>query len=97
MQYPVQVWHYQPTRAYVVYLDDGEMIDMLKMLVKQANGFGAKLRVYKPKPKNTISSPTTKKYEYCISGQDPIGRTIKMGGTAEWLYNELLKNLTNYF
>ena len=64
------------------------MIDMLRNLIKQANGFGSRLRVYRPK---------SKKYEYCIAGQDTIGRSIKMGGTAEWLYDELLKTLTNYF
>jgi len=64
------------------------MIDMLKMLVKQANRFGAKMRVYRLKSKD---------YKYCITGKDTIGRDIRMEGTAEWLYDELLKTLTNYF
>ena len=82
-----------PAKANIVvtaglYILGDKMIDMLRMLVKQANGFGAKMRVYHPK---------SKKYDYCICGQDTIGRQVKMGGTAEWLYDELLKTLTNYF
>lgn len=75
------------------------MIDMLRMLIKQANGFGAKLRVYKPKSRNNRGLPKQhqKNYEYCITGKDTIGRNVKMGGTAEWLYDELLKTLTDYF
>jgi len=57
------------------------MITMLRSLVKQANNSGARLRVYKPK---------NKEYKYCISGQDIIGRKVRMGGTAEWLYDCLL-------
>jgi len=64
------------------------MITMLRNLVKQANNSGARLRIYKPK---------NKEYEYCISGQDTINRKVRMGGTAEWLHDELLKTLTNYF
>jgi len=33
------------------------MIKMLKDLIKQANGFGASLRLYKPK---------SEKYEFCM-------------------------------
>jgi len=59
---------------------------LLKNLVKQANGFGASLKVCK-----------SKKYPFAVYGKDEIGRTIRMGGTAEWLYSELLVELTNYF
>lgn len=79
------------------HLVDGDMITMLRNLVKQANNAGAKLRVYKPKPKTGIPTPTSQEYEYCITGKDTIGRDIRMGGTAKWLYDELLKNLTDYF
>jgi len=58
------------------------MIKMLKDLIKQANGFGASLRLYKPK---------SEKYEFCITGKDWFGRKIRMGGSAEWLYDELMK------
>lgn len=61
------------------------MIKMLRDLVKQANGFGAQLRIYRPK---------SHKYECCITGQDTYGRRIRMGGTAEWLYDELLRSMT---
>ena len=61
---------------------------MLKMLIKQANGFGASLRVRKHKKQE--------KFPFAISGKDEIGRTILMGGTAEWLYSELLKKLTDF-
>lgn len=61
---------------------------MLRMLVKMANNFGAKLRVYKPK---------NQKYEYCITGIDWNGRKTRMGGTAERLYDELLSFLTEAF
>jgi len=61
------------------------MISMLRSLVKQANGFGARLRIYRPK---------SGKYEYCITGRDTFGRDVRMGGTAEWLYDELLKAMT---
>lgn len=72
-------------------------IKMLRMLVKQANGFGAKLRVYKPKPKTGIQTPGSQDYEYCVSGKDTIGRDIRMGGTAFWLYDELIRKFTDYF
>lgn len=72
-------------------------IYMLQMLVKQANGFGAKLQVYKPKPKAGAPVPNQQNYEYCITGKDTIGRDIRMGGTAGWLYDELLKRFTDYF
>lgn len=58
----------------------------LKALIKQANSFGASLKVRKHK-----------KYPFAVSGKDEIGRTIRMGGTAEWLYDELLAKLTDYF
>jgi len=61
-------------------------INMLRMLVKQANSFGAKLRVYKPK---------SGKYEYCITGSTPKHHRIRMGGTAFWLYDELMKSFCN--
>lgn len=61
-------------------------IYMLKQLIKQANGFGAILRVIKCKKPE---------YDYYVSGKDTVGRQMKMAGTAEWLYNELLENLTN--
>jgi len=61
---------------------------MLRQLIKQANGFGARLRLYRPK---------NKKYDFCISGSDIVQRRIKMGGTADWLYGELLKNFTDCF
>lgn len=59
---------------------------MLKMLIKWANNQGASLRVHKHK-----------KYPFVVSGKDVIGRTIKMGGEAKCLYDELLKKLTDYF
>lgn len=71
------------------------MITMLRMLIKQANNGGAKLCVYKPKPKVGIPAPNSKEYEYCITGKDELGRNIRMGGTAEWLYDELLEKLTS--
>jgi len=61
------------------------MIKMLRDLVKQANGFGAQLRIYRPK---------SAKYDYCITGKDTLGRSIRMGGTADWLYDELLRTMT---
>jgi len=64
------------------------MITMLRNLIKMANNAGAKLRVYRPK---------NQKYEYCITGKDEIGRDIRMGGTAEWLHDELLRKLTNWY
>jgi len=59
---------------------------MLKMLVKWANDCGASLKVRK-----------NKKYPFIICGKDSIGRAIKMGGTAEWLYSELLTKFTSHF
>jgi len=61
---------------------------MLRQLIKQANGFGARLRLYRSK---------NKKYDFCVSGSDIVQRQIKMGGTADWLYDELLKKFTDYF
>lgn len=58
---------------------------LLRRLVKQANGFGAELRIYRPK---------SGKYEFCVNGQDTKGRKVKMGGTAKWLYDELLEVMT---
>lgn len=56
---------------------------MLKMLVKQANGFGATLQVRKHK-----------KYPFVVCGHLPFyAWPVKMGGTAKWLYNELMNNL----
>ena len=63
-------------------------IAMLRMLIKMANNSGAKLRIYKPK---------NQKYEYCIIGIDWNSRKTRMGGTAEWLYDELLRFLTETF
>ena len=68
--------------------DAANDIAMLRMLIKQANRFGAKLRVYKPK---------NQKYEYCITGIDWDSRKTRMGGTAFWLYDELLRFLTETF
>jgi len=59
---------------------------LLKNLVKQANSYGASLKVCK-----------SKKYPFAVYGKDGIGRTIRMGGTADWLYDELLEKLTDYF
>ena len=59
---------------------------MLKELVKSANNYGASLKVRKHK-----------KYPFIVSGKDEIGRQIRMGGTAGWLYDELLTKLINYF
>ena len=61
------------------------MIRMLHDLIKQANRFGAMLRLYRPK---------SKKYEFCITGKDYLGRRIRMGGSAKWLHDELLKQMT---
>ena len=59
---------------------------MLKMLVKWANGLGTSLKVCK-----------SKKYPFIIRGKDEIGRQIKLSGTAKWLYDDLLRKLTDYF
>jgi len=59
---------------------------MLKKLVEMANDLGANLKVRK-----------SKKYSFVVCGKDEIGRQIKMGGTAEGLYDELLRKLTDYF
>ena len=59
---------------------------LLKNLVKQANSYGASLRVCK-----------SKKYPFVVCGKDEKGRTIRMGGTTELLYDELLRRLTDYF
>ena len=78
-----------PAHIGIINMNNKQIdLEMLRKLVKQANGFGARLRVYKPK---------SNKYEYCITGTDEIGRNIRMGGTAFWLYDELLKQLTNYY
>ena len=62
---------------------------VLRNLIKQANNQGYKLRLYRPK---------SGKYEFCISGSSPYsGWPIKMGGTAGFLYDELLKILTKDF
>lgn len=58
----------------------------LGSLIKYANYQGVRLQVRHHK-----------KYPYIVCGTDTIGRQIKMGGTAFWLYNELLKNLTDYY
>ena len=58
----------------------------LKNIVSLANSYGAKLQVRRHT-----------KYPYIICGRDQIDRQVKMGGTAFWLHNELLKTLTNYF
>ena len=57
----------------------------LGSLITMANNQGASLQVRKHK-----------KYPYIICGTDTIGRCVKMGGTAEWLYDELMKTLTDY-
>ena len=69
-------------KAKTIELTD---IYMLRQLVKQANGFGAALKVIKCK---------RPEYDYYVSGKDSIGRQIKMAGAASWLYNELLEKLT---
>jgi len=73
------VKHHDHTKIEIDY------VYMLKRLIKQANGFGAKLRLYIPK---------SGKYDYCISGFDTKKRKMRMGGTAEWLYDTLLENMT---
>lgn len=56
---------------------------MLKMLVKQANAQGCTLQVHKHK-----------EYPFVVSGGLPFcAWPLKMGGTAGWLYDELLKSL----
>lgn len=58
-------------------------IDMLRDLVKQANGFGARLRVIKSKKPE---------YDWYVSGQRN-DMAVRMAGTASWLYDELLRAL----
>ena len=56
----------------------------LGSLVKLANNQGAQFQVRKHK-----------KYPFVICGKDRIGRRIRMGGTAQWLHDELMKSLTD--
>ena len=61
-------------------IDENMDISLLRGLVRQANNQGYKLVVRK-----------SKKYPYIVSGQSPFsGWPVKMGGTANWLYRELL-------
>ena len=82
---PAQVAGATPARGFMKKGKTIELTDiyMLRMLVKQANGFGATLRVRK-----------SKKYPYIVCGQI-VGNVFptKMGGTAAWLYDELLSAL----
>ncbi len=60
-----------------------DSIDLLRWLVKQANNQGCNLHIRKGT-----------KYPYHVSGTTPFcAFRVKMGGTAEWLYDELMKTL----
>ena len=60
---------------------------VLRNLVKQANNAGHSLQVRK-----------SKKCPYIVCGtMHDRSWPIKMGGTAGWLYDELLKSLTANF
>lgn len=55
-------------------------VDFLKNLIQQANNQGYNLRVRKHK-----------KHDYTLTGSSPYsGWPIKMGGTRDFLYEELL-------
>ena len=69
--------------------------DMLRGLVKQANNAGAKLQVRKnPKFGKPQVAGKINKDPYLIVGKSETDMPVRMAGTKDFLYDELLKHLT---
>lgn len=59
--------------------------DHLSNILWLANRRGAKLRCRK-----------SKKYPYIVYGTDEFGRTVKMGGTRDWMADQIIESSNNY-
>lgn len=59
--------------------------DHLSNILWLANRRGAKLR-----------SRRHKKYPYIVYGTDEFGRTVKMGGTRDWMADQIIESSNNY-
>lgn len=59
--------------------------DHLSNILWLANRHGAKLRCRK-----------AKKYPYIVYGTDEFGRTVKMGGTRDWMADQIIESSNNY-
>ena len=66
-------------------LDMKQIKDHLSNILWLANRRGAKLR-----------SRKHKKYPYIVYGTDEFDRTIKMGGTRDWMADEIIKSSNAY-